>query len=835
MATTDTYSSTTTYDASSQGATASSVAGVLLWLVVLVVLGCGLFFAWQYRKRQHQKRLLTVKALKVVLPKTKPDAEDRRDPKEVIGVMEAFFSAIHHFHEPNKWKGFWFGQPTFSFEIVAQAGEIFFYVITPVEYVDQVERLLHSQYSTAHIERAKDYDVFLGDGGEGAIGSLQLRRSYIFPIRTYRYLESDPLGGLTNSLSKVGGGKAAIQILVQPTEQHWQGKIEEALQNVQQGKSFHTQSGIAQKVGALAKEVGEAAMAKGDDQTHKSNEAMNTTAGNVRLTAMQEQQAKLLVEKGSKVGFKVQIRCVARMGSDIEERSQVQTMLSAFAQFNAPELNGFKVASLDKRSVLVDYILRGFSKAQPTLLLNSEELTSLFHLPNRPLDTPNIRWLGSKKLAPPADLPQSGVLLGFSPYRGGAVPIYYDYNDRLRHMYMIGKSGSGKTALFENMVLQDIRNGHGVCYMDPNGDAIEWILRHIPKERAEDVILFDPSDIGRPVALNLMEYDPAFPEQKTMVINEMISIFDKLYDLKATGGPMFEQYMRNAMLLVMDDPDTGSTLLEIPKVLADGEYRKMKLSKSRNQVVIDFWTKEAEKAGGEAALANMVPYITSKLTQFTSNDIMRPIIAQQKSAFNFRELMDNRKILLVNLPKGLLGEMNAKLLGMIISGKIQIAAFSRQNQAEDTRVPFYLYVDEFQNFTSKTFATILSEARKYRLSLNITHQFIAQLDEETRDAVFGNVGTLLTWIIGAQDAELLKKEFDGLDIDDFVNTEKFNFYVRLLINGQTSKPFNAVSYPPDSAENVQIGDAIRQLSRLKYGRDRELVEAEIRLRARGVL
>jgi hypothetical protein len=663
------------------------------------------------------------------------------------------------------------------------------------------------------------------------VASVGLLKQGIFPIRTYKNLENDPLNALTNSLSKVGEGKAAIQILIQPINQNWQHKIEESLQNIQQGKSFHANSSVAQKAFSVAREVGQTALANQSD-AHNSNEAQNTAAGNVRLTAMQEQQAKLLVEKGSKVGFNVQIRCVARMNSEIEAKNQVQTMLSSFSQFQAPESNGFKIANKDDRKQLVDYILRSFSNRQPTLILNSEELASIFHFPNRPLDTPNVHWLGARKLAPPTNMPKSGLLLGYSSFRGTEIPIHMSYEDRLRHFYMIGKSGSGKTTIFQNMILQDIRNGHGVCYMDPNGDAVDWIVKHIPKERAEDVIIFDPSDTARPMALNLLEYDPAFPEQKTMVINEVLSIFDKLYDLKATGGPIFEQYMRNAMLLVMDDPESGSTLMEIPKVLADAEFRKYKLSKSRNQVVIDFWVNEAEKAGGEAALANMVPYITSKLTQFTSNDIMRPLIGQQKSAFNFREIMDSKKILLVTLPKGLLGDMNAQLLGMIISGKIQIAAFSRQSQPEAQRVPFYLYVDEFQNFTSKTFATILAEARKYRLSLNITNQYLDQLDEETRDAVFGNVGTMLTWIIGAKDAEVFEKEFDPLTVDDFVNTEKRNFYIRLLIDGATSKPFNAASYPPDPHENSQIGDAIKQLSRLKYGRDRELVESEIRLRAK---
>lgn len=805
----------------------SDIGGAIFLLLIVAIITAVII----RRNRLHIKKLTEAKALSVTLPKQVQTEEDRRDPKEVIGVMEAVHSSLHHFYQKKWLQVFWEGQPTFSYEAVARDGEIFFYVVAPLQYHDQIERQIHAHYPNAHIEPASDHDLFLKKGGESAVGAVSLIKSQIFPIRTYKNLENDPLNALTNSLSKVGGGSAAIQILVQPTNQNWQHKIEEALQNIQQGKSFNT-GGVGHKVMSTAREVGEQAFATPKTDATGKNEALNTASSNVRLTALQEQQAKLLVEKGSKVGFKVQVRCVARAGSQVEAKSIVQTMLSSFSQFQAPESNGFRMASVDDRKLLLSYILRGFSNRQPSFILNTEELTSIFHFPNRPLDTPNIHWLGARKLPPPTALPRSGLLLGYSDFRGAETPIYMNYADRSRHFYMIGKTGVGKTVMFQNMIMQDIRNGHGVCYMDPNGDAVEWILRHIPKERAEDVILFDPSDTARPLALNLLEYDPRFPEQKTMVINEVISIFDKLYDLKATGGPIFEQYMRNAMLLVMDDPESGSTLMEIPKVLADAEFRKMKLSKTRNQVVIDFWVNEAEKAGGEAALQNIVPYITSKLTQFTSNDIMRPIIGQQKSAFNFREAMDSKKILLVTLPKGLLGDINSQLLGMIISGKIQIAAFSRQNIPEADRVPFYLYVDEFQNFTSKTFATILSEARKYQLSLNITNQYVEQLDEDTRNAVVGNVGTMLAWRIGAADAEFFKKEFEPLGTEDMVNTEKYNFYIKLLIDGTPTKPFNAKAYPPDPHDNGQIGEAIRQLSRLKHGRDRELVESEIRLRSK---
>jgi hypothetical protein len=390
--------------------------------------------------------------------------------------------------------------------------------------------------------------------------------------------------------------------------------------------------------------------------------------------------------------------------------------------------------------------------------------------------------------------------------------------------------------LLNNLAIQDIENGHGVCVMDPNGDLIEDILNRIPPERAEDVIIFSPADTQRPIGLNLLEYDPRYPEQKTFVINEMIGIFDKLYDLKATGGPMFEQYMRNALLLIMDSPETGSTLMEISKVLADEDFRRMKLSLCKNKTVVDFWQKEAEKAGGEAALANMVPYITSKLTPFVSNDMMMPIIGQQKSAFNFRDLMDNQKILMVDLPKGSIGETNAYLLGMIIVGKILMSALSRTDIPQEQRKDFYLYIDEFQNFTTNSICQILSEARKYALCLNIAHQYIGQLsknqDTEIKDAVFGNVGTMISFRVGSEDAEFLVKEFGPVFNEyDLVNVGRGAF-VKLLVDGQGVRPFSLQTiWPLMGKARDGMSENIRQLSRFKYGRDRDVIMKEIALRS----
>ena len=347
------------------------------------------------------------------------------------------------------------------------------------------------------------------------------------------------------------------------------------------------------------------------------------------------------------------------------------------------------------------------------------------------------------------------------------------------------------------------------------------------------MIVFDPADTERPFGLNMMEYDPARPEQKTFVINELIGIFDQLYDLKSTGGPMFEQYMRNAMLLVMDDPDSGNTLMEIPKVLSDEEFRKMKISKCQNPTVVDFWTKEAEKAGGEAALANMVPYITSKLTTFLSNDLMRPIISQQKSTINFREVMDNKKILLINLSKGKIGEINARLLGMVVVGKMLMAALSRVDTPEDERQDFYLYLDEFQNVTTDSIAQILSEARKYRLCLVLAHQFIAQLKEDISKAVFGNIGSMMIFRVGPEDAEFLEKQLAPVfSKQDLLNVDNFNAFARVLVNNVLTKPFNIKTYPPTKGDQ-EVANALKDLSRFKYGRDRNIVNREIMDRARG--
>ncbi len=411
--------------------------------------------------------------------------------------------------------------------------------------------------------------------------------------------------------------------------------------------------------------------------------------------------------------------------------------------------------------------------------------------------------------------------------RGSDTRIYMTAEDRLRHFYTIGQTGTGKTTFLKNMIAQDIANGEGVCFIDPHGVDILDVLSYVPKSRYEDVIYFDPSNTARPMGLNMLEYDARFPEQKTFVVNEMLSIFDKLFDMKTAGGPMFEQYFRNAVLLTIEDPASGSTLLDVSRVLASKEFREMKLSRCKNPIVTQFWREVAEKAGGEASLANIVPYITSKFDNFLSNEIMRPIIAQEKSAWNFREIMDGKKILLVNLAKGRLGDLNANLIGLILVGKILMASLSRVDSFGKDLPAFYLYIDEFQNVTTPSIASILSEARKYKLALIIAHQFIKQLDEKIKDAVFGNVGSLAMFRVGSEDGEFLAKQLEPVFTEqDLINLDNRNAYMKLLVAGKPVKPFSIETLPPP-AGNKEVIDRLKELSSLKFGRPKEEVEQEI--------
>ncbi|KKP97585.1 MAG: hypothetical protein UR99_C0009G0017 [Candidatus Moranbacteria bacterium GW2011_GWD2_36_12] len=805
----------------------------LLWVFATLTLLSGFFLVLRsflnYRAQINRSMNMDLEVVRVtkIFKERNERAGEAEAWKEEIGAMEQLLTTLSNIKEKKSIVGhFLYSEPYIALEIANPCGneEISFYMAVPKKFRDSIEKQVHAYFPHANVEKISDYTIF-APGSFTTAATLGLKHSHALPILTYENIDIDPLNEISNALSKLQteGEGAVIQIVLRPAGKQWRKlgrKIAHKMQQGKQLKDAHSSS-IAMDLGKGMVQV---------IQNKPKEQIMHKEA--VQLTPEEQELVKKIETKSGKAGFKVNIRLLASAMTQQKADEVLAHMENSFAQFENHDVNHFLVQKrIKSKKIAFDYIFRNFDDDH-SIILSTEEIASIFHFPVSTTETPKIKWLKAGAAPPPLNIPKEGMILGYNDYRGVKTDIRLSEADRRRHLYTIGQTGTGKSNFLQEMAKQDARNGKGFCFIDPHGDAIEDILTAIPKERAEDVIVFDPSDMERPFGLNMLEYDPAHPEQKTFVINEMIGIFDQLYDLKATGGPMFEQYVRNAMLLIMEDPESGSTLMEISKVLADEDFRKMKLSKCNNPVVLDFWIKEAEKAGGEAALANMVPYITSKLTTFVSNDMMRPIIAQQKSTINFREVMDSGKILLVKLSKGKIGEINAHLLGMVIVGKILMNALARSDTPEDERRDFYLYLDEFQNVTTNSISQILSEARKYRLCLIIAHQFIGQLKEEISKAVFGNVGSMVALRVGPEDSEFLEKQFAPIfTASDLVNVDNYKGFARVLISGELSKPFN-VNFNPPTRGNQEAANYLKELSRLKYGRDAAIVNREIMERAR---
>jgi hypothetical protein len=811
---------------------------VLISGFVAIVSGLWLLYDSFFKFKKEVKKSLNISLDVVKVVKTH-DKQDTREgvskqqvEKEDISKMEQLLASLAGLIKGKKSiLGFRKKVVELIFEIAVPAKEeqTSFFVAFPRDLQEVVEKQIHSFFPSAHIERVKDYNIFQPESV--TVGSyLKLKRANFYPIKTYQQLETDSLHSITNALSKLENVDegAAIQIIFHKSNVRWKFKGEKVAQEMQQGvrlkKAVKKSSIHGKLLDNIGKEFGRAL-------SGKKNEEMDNSYNDehISLTPEEQEIIKQLEAKSNKIKFDVNIRLLASANG--RERAEIilNSLENAFTQFDGGHLNKFKTVrdkSKNAFKLSSDFIMRLFRQRQK-IILSTEELASIFHFPIFTTETPKLNLLKSKAAPPPDKLPKEGLLLGYNDFRGVETEIRIGDDDRRRHMYIVGQTGTGKSTFIEEMAKQDAKNKKGMCIIDPHGDLIDHVMESIPKERAEDVIYFDPSDTERPFGLNMMEYDEKYPEQKTFVINEMISIFDKLYDLKQTGGPMFEQYMRNAMLLVMDSPETGSTLMEVPRVFRDQDFRRDKIKRCKDMTVVDFWEKEAEKAGGDASMENISPYITSKLTTFISNDMMRPIIAQQHSTINFRKVMDEGKILLVNLSKGKIGEINSHLLGMVIVGKLLMSALSRVDIPEKERRDFYLYIDEFQNFTTDSISQILAEARKYKLSLTIAHQFIGQLSEEISKAVFGNVGSMSAFRVGSEDAEFLEKQFAPVfDANDLINIDNYQCYSKLLVNNQATDPFNMKTYPPSKGSS-EIKDALKELSRYKYGRSQEIVEAEI--------
>lgn len=692
--------------------------------------------------------------------------------------------------------------------------EIVFYVAVERAHAEFAARQIQGLWPHAQVDPVhEDYTIF-NPQGEVAAAYVKLKRHYAVPVRTYAEAKIDTFAPLLSNFSKMNtvGEGIAMQIIAAPAPRGIKSKIAHFITKLKKGEKLED---VLHKKIVLPKSKAE------KERKEKEQKVID------------EEAIKALEQKIAKPLFAVNVRLIASAPTPYRAQELLEGLAGSFTQFYAPQRNEFQVKQYgDIRKAVYKYIFREYDEGE-AMMLSSDELASIFHFPISTTEIPRVKAVKAREAAPPTTLPKSGTLIGESVYRGERKPVYISDEDRRRHVYLVGQTGTGKSNLLINMVRADIAAGKGVAIIDPHGDLVDAILSAVPEERRDDVIVFDPGDRMYPLGLNMLEYDRRYPEQKTFIVNEMQGIFNRLFS-QETMGPMFEQYMRNALLLLMEDAENEpATLMEVPRVFTDAEFRKRKLARIHNPTVVDFWEKEAVKAGGEASLSNMTPYITSKFNNFIANDYVRPIIGQPRSAFNFRKVMDEGKILLVNLSKGRIGDINAGLLGMVLVGKLLMAALSRVDVPESKRRDFYLYIDEFQNFTTDSIATILSEARKYRLDLVVAHQFIAQLQEKIRDAVFGNVGSLIVFRVGATDAEFLEKQFaPTFTKSDLMNIDNYNAYVKLLISGQTSPPFNIATIRASSGYE-DLPSVLRERSRKRYGGDLRAVEEDIlkRLRA----
>ncbi len=765
---------------------------LILFLIFLLVYGLVLW----YRNRNREKESLDSTLLEISMP---------RDNEIKIDAAEQMFASFASLRKGGRFS-FLASQPHISFEIVGMPEDIRFYVNTPNKLKDFVEKQINGAYPEAEIKEVSqsnftregysvgnEYNIFPKEG-KVAFTSLRLKSSNYMSIKVFKDLPTDSLSSITSVLAKMAHGEgAAIQIMLSPADSKWK----------QLGRTY----------------ISKTKKAESNPETAKYSADPKELEG--------------IENKISKPGFDVAIRIVVSSITSEAAQAHLNNIANSFSQFDG--LNSFtKNSHRFKGLFMLDFIYRYMPIRGQTSILTNEELSTVFHFPNKSVETPHIHWVTAKRAPAPAQIPQSGLFLGKSKYRGVDKPIYIDIDDRRRHMYVIGKTGTGKSEFLKAMIMQDIKNGEGIAVIDPHGDLIDDVLRLIPSKRSEDVILFDPSDTQRPMGFNML--DAKTEEQKHYIVSSIIGLMYKLFDPHQTGiiGPRFEHAIRNAMLTVMYEE--GSTFIEVVRALTDASYVQELLPKVLDPIIRRYWTDQIAQTT-DFHKSEVLDYIVSKFGRFVTNKMIRNIIGQSYSSFDFRKVMDEGKILLINLSKGKIGEENSNFLGLILVPKILVAAMSRQDMPIDQRRDFFLYVDEFQNFATPDFAQILSEARKYRLNLIVANQFIGQMEEDVKNAIFGNVGSIISFRVGVTDANYLQHEYQPVFTEaDLINVERFNTYIKTIVKGEPVPPFSMDLTRDISEEkklaNPRVAELIRELSRLKFGRDNVVVEAEISKRAK---
>ena len=768
------------------------IENIVGWVIVIVLLGTifgGGFFllAWFIRIQREKSGAYKLTFLQIKIPSSN-ELEIKVAEQMFGGLMgfrKSFFSALFT------------GQYRISFEIVSKSSGIGFYVAVPDELVSLVEKQINGAYPMAEIDIVDPTEVW-DRGAYTMVNELKLAGPAYYPIKVYDDMGADAMSPLTSAMSKMGANEVlAVQLVISPAGDGWR----------KAGGAFC--AGIK---------------AKASDGK----------------SAVDAEFLKGVEKKLTKPGFDVAVRLIAVANDKFSAQTHLRNLTSSFEQFTNVSYNKFRKRKfIFVLKLIDDYIYRRLNVRELHIplfdltlyrncsILNTEELATVFHLPNKNVQTPGIIWLISRRASAPTNLPTTGLYLGQSIFRGVKQKVYMTPEDRVRHTYIIGQTGTGKSQFLMSMVLQDIINGEGVAVIDPHGSDVSELLEKIPAHRMEDVILFDAGNTERPMGLNMLEAESE--EEKHLIINSFISSLYKLYDPNRQGimGPKLERAIRNVMLTAMMDKE--STMVDVLRLLIDKKYAESFIPKITDPLVKKYWVDEMAHTS-EQTKGEQMGYFVSKFDRFVTEKVMRNIVGQPKSAFNFKKLMAEKKILLCDLSKGKIGEENSNFLGLLIVPKILGAALSRSTMIDQgIKFPhFYLYVDEFQNFATDDFATILSEARKYKLDLIVAHQFISQLPDKIKGAIFGNVGTTCAFRVGADDAKYLETQFDPVfKQQDLMNNPTGSYYLRLLVNNQPSVPFS-VSVDWEAITNAKkdpdMAKKIREMSSLKYGKPAKEVE-----------
>lgn len=772
------------------------------WIIFFTILVAGLLGGFLYVKKKLKKKDRDDKAMEGVLMEVRVP----RNNEVEIGVAEKMFANLYGIGGKGSGLAKEFSvNNCVSFEMVGLPGEIRFFVHCPKKIADLVEKQILGSYQDADVAVVNEYNIFAPDT-EIAYAQLGLDEETYSPIRVAEDFTGDPMANVLSTLSKMSENEGAlVQIVVSPTDSKWQ----------KNGAKF------VQKV--------------------KNNNA-DPEKSKIKVS---DEKLEAISRKVSKPGLMAEIRIITSAPEKAIAKMHLDNIIGAFDQYSNPGINKLKKRKIPNRNeekFIYDVVYRRTPQDEKTIL-NLEELAALYHFPNKDVSTPNIKWLLSKELIADNDISsdinsKDTIWIGNNHFRGKKKIICFERDDRRRHAYILGQTGTGKSWLMVRMMMQDIYNGDGCAFIDPHGEAAEMLLERIPADRAEDVIYFDAGDFERPFGINIMEY---YNEQhKHQIVNSFIALLIRLFDPHNQGyaGPAFQQAVRNSMLTAMSKKN--STLIEVVRILQDEEWvMSYWLPLVKDDLVRRYWTDQVAKTDKKTK-SEALTYFISKFDKFTTNLAIRNIIGQSESSFDFREVMDQGKILIVNLSKGKLGEENMSFLGLLLVQKMLAAALSREDVPEDARKDFFFYADEFQNFATEEFNSILSEARKYRLNLTLAHQYIGQLPEDIRNAVFGNVGSLFIARCSAEDAEFLETQFESyITAMDMVNQGLGQYYTKLLVDSSYPSPFSlntlyGSKYPEsgfDIPVNKEVGDIVKQISRMKYGRDLEVVNDDIRTRS----